>query len=257
MITVNRQQLYDLYVKQGKSQREIAKILKCSQFKVRCLLREAGIKARSYKENKMPVPKGSHLAPEHRRSISLALGGSGVLKPEKRYCKYCGREIPFHKNNAKYCSRECCRKDKIGKQRPNTWKRIRKICPVCGKEFVTGGKAGHKEKIYCSMKCSSIAQRKPIENTVYKRRSAYWRELRLKIIDRDDYRCQFCGAQKTAKQLQVHHIIPTNVEQNFEEDNLITCCRGCHAIINKATQWGYKNNPEFDPYTLVSTLRVK
>jgi 5-methylcytosine-specific restriction endonuclease McrA len=51
--------------------------------------------------------------------------------------------------------------------------------------------------------------------------------LRLKILERDNCRCQFCGARSN---LQVHHIIYRSHGGPDAEDNLITLCATCHEV---------------------------
>ncbi len=56
-----------------------------------------------------------------------------------------------------------------------------------------------------------------------------WNLIRLKILKRDNYRCQICGRKGT----EVHHSdgagsnIPVN-KQNNKPDNLLTVCHKCH-----------------------------
>jgi len=75
-------------------------------------------------------------------------------------CEYCGKEIYVQKSSHnRYCSKECCDKDKIGKLKTSVIKR----CLVCGKEF----KAVHANILkgkakYCSKECSNLAQQKKI-----------------------------------------------------------------------------------------------
>ena len=53
-----------------------------------------------------------------------------------------------------------------------------------------------------------------------------WRPLRLKVFERDGYRCVRCGG---AGRLECDHVIP--LHQNgelYEIGNLQALCRGCH-----------------------------
>jgi len=53
--------------------------------------------------------------------------------------------------------------------------------------------------------------------------------LRRDILDRDNYACQKCRFEdKTAKTLEVHHIIPQFLGGDDKIDNLITLCSDCH-----------------------------
>ena len=49
--------------------------------------------------------------------------------------------------------------------------------------------------------------------------------LMKRILERDRWRCQFCGAQVN---LQVHHIVFRSQGGSDSEANLITACAECH-----------------------------
>jgi hypothetical protein len=51
--------------------------------------------------------------------------------------------------------------------------------------------------------------------------------LRWKILTRDEFTCQYCGA--TNVKLQVDHIFPRCLGGENDETNLITACRTCNA----------------------------
>ena len=52
-----------------------------------------------------------------------------------------------------------------------------------------------------------------------------YRELCRKVLERDGWRCQFCGR---AEDLQVHHVNPRSRLGDDAEENLITLCSDCH-----------------------------
>src|SRR3990172_3714727 len=102
-----KDKLRHLYLEQKKSTWEIARIYEVSQTTIRRWLKEEKIKARSYKENKMPVAKGSHLKEVHREAISRG------LKSSERFKKW--------------------RTTQVGENHPNWTPLIEKICDYCGK----------------------------------------------------------------------------------------------------------------------------
>lgn len=60
--------------------------------------------------------------------------------------------------------------------------------------------------------------------------SPRWRKLRVKILERDGYRCCSCGG---VGRFEVDHVKPTGPkevgEAFFNEDNLQTLCKSCHS----------------------------
>ena len=66
-----------------------------------------------------------------------------------------------------------------------------------------------------------------------------WRKIRVKILERDKYQCQYCKVtqEDLAKRygrkqrlLIVHHIEPEHLSDNKinEKENLVTLCYTCH-----------------------------
>ena len=73
-------------------------------------------------------------------------------------CQKCGKEFErdswnVKRGRTKFCSPDCYYASKIGTTRPDLYKRYTKVCPVCGKDFVVGGRAGRRRQITCSDKC--------------------------------------------------------------------------------------------------------
>jgi len=56
--------------------------------------------------------------------------------------------------------------------------------------------------------------------------STSYRELHRQVLERDCWRCQFCGNMQN---LQVHHLKFRSQAGGDEEQNLITLCADCHA----------------------------
>jgi hypothetical protein len=55
-----------------------------------------------------------------------------------------------------------------------------------------------------------------------------WQQVRLKIFERDGWKCQYCGDDKAT--LVVHHLRYEKNKEPWEgyEANLITLCQNCH-----------------------------
>ena len=61
-----------------------------------------------------------------------------------------------------------------------------------------------------------------------------WPMIRKSILERDEYRCQSCGAQTKHESMHVHHKIPfksfnSAILANLP-DNLVTLCQTCHHL---------------------------
>ncbi len=54
-----------------------------------------------------------------------------------------------------------------------------------------------------------------------------WKQIRKKILERDDYTCQYCGVQRKTF-MQINHI-DGNPKDNSDE-NLEVICSACHKI---------------------------
>jgi len=90
-------------------------------------------------------------------------------------------------------------------------------CACCGKPIPKG------RRKYCGGKCGYEYR---FETRTYSVVS--WMEIREKILVRDQYKCQDCGAGRDAD-LEVHHNIPIYLGgEEFDEKNLVTLCEKCH-----------------------------
>jgi|LSQX01.1.fsa_nt_gb hypothetical protein len=67
------------------------------------------------------------------------------------------------------------------------------------------------------------------EKTYYEKlKDPRWQKKRLAIMQRDEFRCCFCGEDKIT--LNVHHIeySKTRNPWDTEDNNLVTLCENCH-----------------------------
>lgn len=52
--------------------------------------------------------------------------------------------------------------------------------------------------------------------------------LRFKVLERDSYRCRYCGATPESAELHVDHVHPVSEGGGNELENLVTSCRSCN-----------------------------
>lgn len=146
------------------------------------------------------------------------------------FCLICNKLVKHH--SQKYCSKECAIKAQL--------KKIKKQCPVCGKEFETTPcyiKSGKYN--CCSYLCSRIDIKnrgimKGENNPLWHGGSITYKDygggfvagLRLQIRERDDYTCQICGTRENGRAYDCHHI--DHNKKNNCPSNLILLCRPCH-----------------------------
>ena len=154
-------------------------------------------------------------------------------------CDFCKKEIPYpHHRGKKYCNAECSyeamklRQNKKANRNPN-WNK-EKMCILCDKKF-TPAIANQK---YCSRVCCKNSMnfdyvhknfskiKDKIDNI-----NLRWLKVRIKIFDRDNFTCQYCGRSPMNKDdvvLHIDHKIPKNKGGTDDIDNLITSCSLCN-----------------------------
>lgn len=154
---------------------------------------------------------------------------------EERKCKTCNKlyYLSLSKTEQKFCSMDCYL------NRPGKYS----ICPICKKRMYSSRKT-------CSVACMSIAYKTQLkgENNPNWKGGNFSREnslissnLRKEILQRDNFRCQSCGAKDWEKKpslLHIHHIIEFENKGTQDPSNLITLCFVCHWV----DKHGYKLN---------------
>ena len=181
---------------------------------------------------------------------------------KKNKCLICGKLI---KNKSTFCS-SCCKLNRkhsietklfmskkqigknnsmygrLGKNNPNYKGGFNK-CTDCGKQT---SRHDTKRCLKCSIKFK-IGENHPnwkggISKAPYS--FEFTKELKAKIRERDQFKCQRCGLKeknnyRNKKQinLTVHHIDYN--KQNCKEDNLITVCNKCNFKANYNRDYWY------------------
>jgi 5-methylcytosine-specific restriction endonuclease McrA len=85
------------------------------------------------------------------------------------------------------------------------------------------------------------------------------REEGLRILERDAYRCQYCGLDgmasfENAMNMSVDFVVPRARKGKKDERNLVACCRSCNMIKGRRV---YRNFEDAKAYVLArrETLR--
>lgn len=76
--------------------------------------------------------------------------------------------------------------------------------------------------------------------------SYMWKKLRLFVLQRDQWTCQYCGMDLTtlpAREIQVDHVLPINLGGGSNLENLKSCCSKCNEY--KGTACGECPNLQF------------
>ena len=81
-------------------------------------------------------------------------------------------------------------------------------------------------------------ERESIRDTTSQQRLKYgsdWGEIRLDVLDRDEWQCRVCGVDAEDTKLDVHHITPARTFDEYDrmndQSNLITLCASCHGML--------------------------
>ena len=77
--------------------------------------------------------------------------------------------------------------------------------------------------------------------------SVRWRELRTKVLERDNYVCRLClESGRPGNELEVHHLDYERLDHERPED-LVTLCSACHGRahdVGLGTRLALKNEVE-------------
>lgn len=183
----------------------------------------------------------------------------------KGVCVLCNKEfiVPPNSYRRKYCSSSCRIKSwKVnhreqyltGEKKYNhkhyvKSKPVNRRCPVCHIRFLAN--IHNPYQTFCSLKCfqkwnrflnrDKIKVQKKAERIKHKQRYKDSNDFyhnknrfggnRYLALERDGYKCVWCGRDRTEVRLVVHHKDghgPRSKTPNHELINLVTLCRSCH-----------------------------
>ena len=146
-------------------------------------------------------------------------------------CVGCGKAILPSHSNRPWCSPSCRPK------RKSRWvpKVHELVCKGCDKPFQQS--IGHQ--LFCTKACAKRADKRSSGNHRKRARRAgvvYEAVNRIKVFERDNWRCQVCGCKTPRKKSgsnddtapELDHRIPLALRGGHTWDNLQTACRKCN-----------------------------
>lgn len=198
---------------QGKSTKEVAEILGCTQGTIQ-----------TYNKKFWKVPLAKKMSSEECEKAkemiikqytyaeigeTLGYAAATIQDHNKEEWRLPYREIQIHK------------------------KLVKRVCQTCGKEFyVRQQKLKHDACSYCCKKCSHLGAIKPNKVTEPIFRGYRWAYLSKEVRSEVPF-CERCFS--THKRLVVHHIKPWNKGGKSERDNLLVLCDSCHKKLENAS----------------------
>jgi len=58
-----------------------------------------------------------------------------------------------------------------------------------------------------------------------------WKKIRIKVLEKQEYKCYLCGKEIKGKTANIHHIIDKRIRQFLlDENNLVGLCPRCHQL---------------------------
>ncbi|WP_125589758.1 HNH endonuclease [Companilactobacillus jidongensis] len=90
--------------------------------------------------------------------------------------------------------------------------------------------------------------------------SGQWKKLRLFVLERDNYLCQYClrfGLVRPAK--IVDHVVPAQAAPELMTDisNLVTCCNTCHRAKTEWEQRFYHTGYQDEKQRIKADILIK
>ena len=149
-----------------------------------------------------------------------------------KYCKYCGKELPYEKRENKFCNSSCAASYN-NKQLSEQKDLNHSYCLNCNKEITKGTR-------FCNTTCSSEYKRKQYierwkkgEESGLRGKDNIATAVRKYIFEKHNNSCELCGWNKINPYtglvpLQIHHIDGDCT--NNKEDNLQLLCPNCHSL---------------------------
>lgn len=148
-------------------------------------------------------------------------------------CHQCGLAFRRKRISQRFCSPRCgaiarpkSSRSGGGRKGQSAWNKGLKNCRP---------NYSHSPQTKEAIRCGHLTNGRPRKSAVsyLERRSARYAQWRKSVFERDNYRCQDCGARSSCGnrvEIQAHHLKEFSVhpELRYHVENGITLCRPCH-----------------------------
>jgi 5-methylcytosine-specific restriction endonuclease McrA len=151
-----------------------------------------------------------------------------VAETIKKTCQNCLQKFGTKNMYQLRCSPRCSYEYQLKQYKRKPL--LKKKCGICLIKFSTN----IKNKIFCSKTCqltsSSTEYLLTQIHKLKKQDKICWLKLRVIILDRDGFKCIYCGKNPREDNVKLHidHKIPRNKGGKDTLDNLITSCDKCN-----------------------------
>ena len=140
----------------------------------------------------------------------------------QKICRQCEKEFMAKPYEHKFCSERCYADWRL-EHRP-----VIISCCVCGTEFKVN--AAQKDRRFCcSTACSAVLRRIGTKKRYSRRSGHIGSSLRFDVLQRDNFRCVYCGKTGRSEELHIDHFIPVVEGGKTEISNLVTACKRCNS----------------------------
>ena len=160
---------------------------------------------------------------------------SEVMKAPK--CPKCDRKDTYPKNwdSCSVPPKKPAPKDRApasNQHTPNRYQVHARVCLWCGMDFTGTGRAW-----YCGPVCRQNANRNGMHapsNAMQEGtelcQPARGVHVRFRILDRDGFRCRYCGRSPKEDGVKLHldHVTPLSSNGSDSDDNLVSACQHCN-----------------------------
>ena len=158
------------------------------------------------------------------------------MRPQKECARESCRQsffpaLPYQR----YCSRACCVEAGNVRQAQRKADAMAaqpvRSCKQCGCSF--GLVYGTKRRLYCSRECEERRRQAERSGTSHRRRARrygvpYEHVNRIKVFERDRWRCKLCGAKVKQSTAELDHILPLSKGGGHTYTNTQCSCRPCN-----------------------------